>query len=116
MISVDELTTDEAQTTTNIRKNNGLSIEDPILEVKAKTDESEITTNMRTNKKTCTEMEIEEPKREGPDSNKQQQELIESSMFNIEDPILKNNYLISEMLIDELGPLTVTNNNRDTKR
>ncbi|KAF0474671.1 hypothetical protein F8M41_024695 [Gigaspora margarita] len=85
MLSIDEFTTDEAQTTTNVRKNSGLGIEDPILEVKAKIDKGKITINMGTNKETCMEMEIEEPKREVPDPKKLQQELIESSVFDIED-------------------------------
>ncbi|KAF0538533.1 hypothetical protein F8M41_007739 [Gigaspora margarita] len=46
IISVDKLTTDEMQTITNVGKNNESSIEDPILEVKAKTDKSKTTTNM----------------------------------------------------------------------
>ncbi|CAG8671807.1 23543_t:CDS:2, partial [Gigaspora margarita] len=77
--AVDELTTDNIQTTTNMRKNNKSSIEDPILEAKAKTDKSETTTNIRTNEETYTEIEIEESEKEGPDHKKQQQELLESS-------------------------------------
>ncbi|CAG8829866.1 33291_t:CDS:2, partial [Gigaspora margarita] len=71
---------------------------DLFLEAKAKTDK-----------------EIEEPKREVLNSKKQQQELIESSVFDIEDPMPKNNNLISEILIDKLRPSTVKNNNRNTK-
>ncbi|KAF0525385.1 hypothetical protein F8M41_014517 [Gigaspora margarita] len=97
------------------KQKSGLSIEDPILEVKAKTDEFEITTNIGINKETCTEIEIEEPKRKVPDPKKQQQELIDSSAFDIEDPILENNYPTSEMSIDEPRLSTVKNNNRDTK-
>ncbi|CAG8841328.1 1290_t:CDS:1, partial [Gigaspora margarita] len=59
MMLVEEFISEEVQTTTNVGKNSRLSIEDPILEVKAKTDEREITTN----EETCTEMEIEEPEK-----------------------------------------------------
>ncbi|KAF0465082.1 hypothetical protein F8M41_026330 [Gigaspora margarita] len=72
-----EFTPDEVQATTNVRKNSKLSIEDPILEIKAKTDERKITTNTRTNEETCIEMEIKKPEREVPNSKKQQQKLIE---------------------------------------
>ncbi|KAF0506649.1 hypothetical protein F8M41_019125 [Gigaspora margarita] len=92
--AVDELTTDDMQTTTNVRKNNKSSIENPILEAKAKTDKGETTTNMGTNEKTCTEIEIEESKKEGPDHKKQQQERLESSVFDIEDSSPENIYHI----------------------
>ncbi|CAG8778026.1 24633_t:CDS:2, partial [Gigaspora margarita] len=82
------------------------NLENPILEIKTKTDEDETTTNVKTNEETCMKMEIVEFNRE---------ELLESSVFDIEDPILKNTQPISEILIDKPGPLIVGNNNRDTK-
>ncbi|CAG8820921.1 16998_t:CDS:2 [Gigaspora margarita] len=106
-----EFTPDEVQAITNVKKNSRLSIEDPILEIKAKTDECEITTNVGTNEETCIEMEIKEPKREVLNSKKQQQELIELSIFDIEDPIPENNHLISEMPIDKPELSTVEKNN-----
>ncbi|CAG8647516.1 26850_t:CDS:2 [Gigaspora margarita] len=111
-----KLIIDEMQTTTIVRKNNESSIEDPILKAKAKTDKSKTTTNVRTNEKTCMEIEIEESEKKDPDHKKQQQELLESSMFDIEDPSSENTYLTSEMLIDKPGLSTVRNNNRDTKQ
>ncbi|KAF0484405.1 hypothetical protein F8M41_023007 [Gigaspora margarita] len=68
---------------------NRPSIEDPILEVKAKIVELKITTNMGTNEETCTEIEIEEPEREVPNPKEQQQELIDLSAVDIEDPSQK---------------------------
>ncbi|CAG8816453.1 42703_t:CDS:1 [Gigaspora margarita] len=64
---VDKLTTDEMQTITNMKKNNKLSIEVPILEAKAKTDKGETITNVETNEETCTQIEIEKSEREGLD-------------------------------------------------
>ncbi|CAG8831799.1 2995_t:CDS:2 [Gigaspora margarita] len=71
MISVEECIPNEVQTTTNMGKNSRLSIEDPVLEVKAKTNECKITTNIETNEETCTEMKIKELKREVPNYKKQ---------------------------------------------
>ncbi|CAG8804486.1 44568_t:CDS:2 [Gigaspora margarita] len=59
---------------------------------------------MGTNEETCMKMEIEEPEREVLYSKEQQQELLESSAFDIENPILENNHSTPEMLIDELEP------------
>ncbi|KAF0445978.1 hypothetical protein F8M41_002996 [Gigaspora margarita] len=64
MMSVEECIPNEVQITTNVGKNSRLSIEDPVLEVKAKTDEYEIITNIGTNEETCMEIEIEKLKRE----------------------------------------------------
>ncbi|KAF0404036.1 hypothetical protein F8M41_009112 [Gigaspora margarita] len=68
---VDEFTTEEMQTITNMRKNNESSIKDLFLEIKAKTDKGETTINMGTNKETYMKIEIKEFEKKVLDSKKQ---------------------------------------------
>ncbi|CAG8797557.1 34230_t:CDS:1 [Gigaspora margarita] len=108
-------TTNEIQTTTNIEKSSGLSIKEPILEKSTTTNNVDIITNMGTNEETSTDIEIENSERKLQNLKKQQQELIELSMLDIDDSSTESTYPISKMIIDKPGPMIIETNNRTLK-